>query len=252
MTALTAPESEPRTALAALATGNSVGDLLKLAIEKGASVEQLDKLVSLYERMDKIEAGRQFSVAMARFQAECPSIKKGSTAKITKKDGTPGFAYTYAELDDIARAVNPILAKYGLSYSWDTEVTGGNLTVTCTVRHEAGHSIASKIMLPIENAIAMNPQQKVGAAQTYAERRSLSAALGLTTTNDDVDAQADPTPITHEQALELEDLVAESGADMAKFLHFMVVKTIGEIRSVDFLKATTALDQIRRKKAAKP
>jgi hypothetical protein len=234
------------SALAASEFGaHSMQQLLHFAIERGTPVEQLEKLVDLAERMERRDAAREFAAAMASFQAECPSIKKASRATVTTKGGGT-YSYTYAELDDIAHVVNPILAKYGLSYGWDSTVTEGTLTCVCTVRHLNGHSVASSFTLPIDNPSAMNPQQKVGAALTFAQRRSLSAALGLTTTNDDTDANpVDPTPISDDQVTELEDLIAETKSNRGRFLEFMGVASLAKIPASEYKRAITALNQKR-------
>lgn len=222
-----------------------VTDLLHEAVKHGTPVEQLEKLVALQERMEARQAAREFAAAMAAFQAECPSIKKGSTAQIVTKSGSK-YGYAYAELDDIARTINPILAKHGLSYSWDSKVEKDTLTCVCTVRHAEGHSVTSSFTLPVDNPSAMNPQQKVGAALTFAQRRSLASVLGLTTTDEDTDTEADPEPITADQRTELEDLAHEAKVDLPRFLKFMGVETLAEIRAVDYGKAMNALNQKRR------
>lgn len=220
-------------------------ELLRIAVERGTPVEQLEKLLELHERMEQRAAIKQFSAAMAAFQAECPSIKKSSTAKIVTKGGT-SFGYTYAELDEIARTVNPILAKHGLSYGWDSSIEKSTLTCVCTVRHAAGHSEKSTFTLPTESSSAMSEQQKVGAALTFAKRQSLSSVLGITTTDEDTDtAEADPTKITEDQITLLRDLAIEVKADAGRFLRFLGVSAFSEIRASDYARAVVALEQKR-------
>lgn len=224
---------------------DSITDLLRVAVERGTPVEQLEKLVELHERMEQRAAVKHFSAAMAAFQAECPSIKKSSTAKIVTRGGT-NFGYTYAELDEIARTVNPILAKHGLSYGWDSSIEKSTLTCVCTVRHAAGHSEKSTFTLPTESSSAMSEQQKVGAALTFAKRQSLSSVLGITTTDEDTDAaDADPSRITEDQLTLLQDLAAEVGADVGRFLKFLGVAKLSDIRSADYPRAVAALEQKR-------
>jgi hypothetical protein len=238
----------PPRVLSADFGAQSMQHLLHFAIERGTPVEQLEKLVDLADRMERRQAERDFAVAMAAFQAECPSIKKGSRAKVATKGGG-SYSYTYAELDDIARVVNPILARHGLSYSWDSTVDRDILTCLCTVRHLNGHSVTSRFTLPVENPSAMNPQQKVGAALTFAERRSLSAVLGLTTTNDDTDANpVDPTPINEDQVTELEDLIRETDSNRQRFLDYMGVESMAAIQASDYQRGLKALEQRAKKR----
>lgn len=236
--------AEVRRDHVALEPANSVTELLRIAVERGTPVAELKELVELHDRMSKRQAEQDFFSAMAAFQAECPSIKKASTAKITSKRSGTSFAYTYAELDEIARVINPIMAKHGLSYGWDSDVNGATLVCVCTVRHKAGHSIQSKFTLPVASEGGMSAQQEVGAALTFAQRRSLSSALGLTTTDEDTDAapQKDPTPINDDQIVFITDLIAETKTNLPRFLKFIGADSIAEIRAVDYQVAVTALE----------
>jgi uncharacterized protein YndB with AHSA1/START domain len=244
MTGLQVREHAP----AALATtqdngAGSITALLHLAVEKGTPVAELSKLVDLHERMEARQSTKDFADAMARFQAECPSIKKASTAKIVTNGGAT-FDYTYAELDEIARTVNPILAKHGLSYTWDTSADEKMLTVVCTVRHNNGHSITSSFVLPVESKSAMSAQQKYGAAQTFAQRKSLSAVLGITTTDDDTDGGATTTvKITEDQATELGDLMKETNTQPSRFLKYLKVASLTDLPASDYAHAKTTLER---------
>ena len=244
MTGIAVREERP-AALATVQDGgnSSITALLHLAVEKGTPVDQLSKLVDLHERMEARQAAKDFADAMAHFQAECPSIKKSSSANIVTSGGGQ-FAYTYAELDEIARTINPILAKHGLSYTWDTSADEKMLTVVCTVRHINGHSISSSFILPVESKSAMSAQQKYGAAQTFASRKSLSAALGLTTTDSDTDGKSeDPVTITEDQQTVLSDLLKEAQATPSRFYKYLGVTSLAEIKAVDYEHAKTTLER---------
>lgn len=231
----------------------SVFQLMQQAIEKGTDVAALEKLMDLAERATNREAALEFARAMAAFQAECPPIKKSSTAKIATRGGS-SYSYTYAELDEIARVVNPILRKHGLSYSWNSKVDekGVMLTCTCIVRHVNGHSETAEFTLPIANESAMNNQQKVAAALTFAKRQSLVAALGLVTTDEDTDTitrEIDPTPISDDQLNHLEDLIEETKTDIVRFLKYLDVAALKDLPAGRYQQALTALE--RKKAGAK-
>lgn len=223
--------------------------LIAQAIEKGLGVEQLEKLMALHERMEDRQAARDFADAMARFQLECPPIHRNKTADIASNSGAK-FAYKYAELDEIARTVNPILTKHGLSYTWNMVADATMLTATCILRHANGHSVESIFTLPHATSAGMSPQQKYAAAYTFAQRKSLSAVLGLTTTDDDPDAaQADPTTVTEDQALYLADLCAEVKALPSKFLAYLDVDSFANVLAVDYARAVALLMERKEKKA---
>ena len=233
----------------------SIQDLMHYALERGADVGALEKLVDLHERVTKREAALEFARAMAAFQAACPPIKKDSTAKIATRGGG-SYSYTYAELDSIAGTVNPILRDNGLSYTWNSSVDekGLMLTCDCIVRHINGHSETSRFTLPIANDSAMSAQQKVAAALTFAKRQSLTAALGLVTTDEDTDAvtrEVDTTPITDEQLTTLEELIDDAEIDGPRFLKFLGVTKLAELPRARFVEAKNAIAEKKRRKEGK-
>lgn len=240
---------DPHTA--AISANAPVTHLLQLAVERGTPVEQMEKLVDLYERMEARDAAREFNRALAAFQAECPPIGKNKEAKIATRGGG-SYSYSYAPLDEIVPVVRPILQRHGLSFSWNSKVEGGQLTCTCVLRHENGHSITADFTLPTESQSAMSPQQKVGAALTFAQRKSLESVLGIVTTDKEApENEVDPTPITEDQAVELSDLLQEVGANRAKFLAWLDASDFFAIRAADYNRAKQALEERRTAKQQK-
>lgn len=228
-------------------TQSEIGAILRLAVEKNVSIETIERLVALKERAEERTAAAEFNVAVAAFQSECPPIQKKSQAKITTKSGGE-YGYSYAELDTIAQTIRPLLTKHGLSYSWDSDFDArGMLVCTCTLRHVGGHAQSAKFSLPTDTTSAMSSQQKHAAALTYARRQSLIQVLGLTTTEPDTDGAGDAL-LSDQQRASVEQWLRDSGADLEKFLAYMGVSTVDEIKAHDFTKAISAL---RAKKAAK-
>lgn len=185
--------------------------LFELAVEKGESgVQALERLVALHERMADRDAAREFAGALAAFQEACPPIQKTSTAKVVTKNGGE-YRYQYAELDEIARTVRPILHRHGLSYSWDSKLSedGTRIRVECFLAHANGHKVSASFESPTAALTsAMSKQQEVAAALTFGRRQSLVQVLGLTTTDPDTDAPAEPVAcVTAEQVEILEDLI---------------------------------------------
>lgn len=237
------------------ATQPSIMGMLQVAVEKlggegaPAMVEALTKLVDLHERMEAKRAEMSFNLALAAFQAECPSIPKSSTAKVTTSGGA-GFSYNYAEIDQIAETTRPLLSKHGLAYSWDMTQTGESITCVCTLRHVDGHRVESTFACPTDSRAAMSGAQKSGAALTYAKRQSLIAVLGLTTCDPDTDGAVNGhARITNEQARNIEALLSEVKADVPGFLKYMGAERIVDISTADYRKAITALESKRRRVA---
>lgn len=235
----------------------SVYQLMQQAIEKGTDVATIEKLVDLAERVTKREAALEFNRSLADFQAACPPIGKNRTAEITTKSGGK-YSYQYAPLDEIVRIVKPLLMARGFSYGWDSRVEGEGqnqrLVCTCTLRHVNGHSETSSFTLPTDNPSAMSPQQKYGAALTFAQRYTLVSALGLNTTEEDSDGVAreiDPTPISEDQLDELENLIEDIGVNRVRFLKYLAVEKLGELPAARFAEAKAALLEKRNARGAK-
>ena len=226
---------------------NQVATLLALAVEKGLGVEGLEKLVALQERVMDRQAAGEFAQAMADFQKHCPPIARTSTAKIVTGGGS-NYSYSYAELDEIARTVNPILSELGFSYTWDSTMTDNLLTCVCTLRHASGHKVSSSFTAPLDQTARMNGPQKAKAALTYSQRCSLISVLGLTTCDPDTDA-VEPTlsgTITEAQQADLRALLEEVGAQEERFCKWLGATSVSAIQSRDYSRAIQALEGRRR------
>lgn len=243
-------DGSPNGALAGTEGNVSIQQLLTLAVERGTPPEQLKELFDLHERIAAREAARQFIEALAAFKAELPPIVHSRQVAFTTRTGSK-TNYSYTELDELARHIDPGLARHGFTYSWDQKLEGGQATTVCTLFHEAGHSRSSSFSLPAQNDSAASPQQKIGMADTYAKRRSLISVLGLTTTDTEPTAEIDPTPIAEDQVIQIEDLITETQANVQKFLTFMGVEKVADIPAVRFTEAVNALKTTGAQRKAK-
>jgi len=227
---------------------NTITALLTAAIDKKVPVETLEKLVALHERVADRLAAQEFADAMARFQAECPSIPKSSTAKIVTKSGV-SFSYNYAELDAIATIIRPILHKQGLSYSWDAKTENGVLCCVCTLRHVNGHAVTATFAAPVETSDRMSRSQNAGAALTYARRQALVQVLGLTTTDADTDAAPDTERITEQQVADLLALADEVKVDVKRILKAAHVERIEDVLATQYHPIIRTLEKKRQEPA---
>jgi len=164
--------------------------LLARAIEVGAGIETIERLVSLAKEVRAFQAREAWYTAMAAFQANLPEIKKTLTARI---QGRAQFSYTYAPLDEMLAAVRPVLGAHGLSVSWRTPAPQPDrVSVACRVAHELGHvEDSGEVSTPIDNTSSATPPQRVGSAMTYCRRYSMMNILGIAPEADD-DANGAP------------------------------------------------------------
>lgn len=155
------------------------------AIDKGMSVEAIEKFLAMREKLKAEHAREQFVKAMSAFQADCPVIEK--TKVVLNKDGRTE-RYRYAPLDVIVAQVKKILAKHHLSYTIQTKVEDDLLTATATVTHIDGHSDSSSFSIPVSKSDFMTMPQSFASAQTFAKRYAFCNALGILTGDEDTDA----------------------------------------------------------------
>lgn len=237
------PQEEPQ----ALAPVTPM-DMLNRAVQSGASLEMVTKLMDLQDRYKASQALEAFNEAMASAKAEIPTITKNREVDFTSQKGRTN--YRYEDLGNIAKMVQPILAKHGLSYRYRaTSNVNEPVTVTCIVSHRAGHFEEITLTAGRDESGNKNSIQAVGSTITYLQRMTLKAALGLAVSNDDDGKSANaPDAISLEQVEELVALADEVGADKEAFCRYFKVDGFADITTKNFPRAVAALN---KKRAAK-
>lgn len=220
--------------------------MIERAVEKGADVAMIEKLMELAERHDRNLGRRAFDQAIAAAKAEFPSIRKNRTVDFTTAKGRTH--YRHEDMAEIARTVDPILSKYGLSYRYRTEQDGRVVTVTCILSHKDGYSEETTLSSAADESGNKNHIQAVGSAATYLQRYTLKMALGLAASEDDDGRKADGEQrINADQFITLQGLVDESGSDVPQLLKFLGADSLEELTLSQFGTAVSAL----RKKIAR-
>src|SRR5262245_7775596 len=187
------PQSKEESMPNDVPAGGDLETLLAKAIEHNVSIDVLERLLALRERLAGERARTEFFGALAGFQGECPIIPKRDSATIVTKSGAR-YTYRFAALDDIVRVTAPLLAARGLATRVETAIDAGQLCATCVVHHVGGHSEASTFRVPIATGDRMNPAQQVASASTYAKRYAYCNALGILTGDEDDDARGSAGP----------------------------------------------------------
>jgi len=172
----------------------NIGAIMSQAVMAG-NVEMAEKMLDLYERMEKKQAKKQFDQAMAKFQAECPVIKK--TKVVSDKGGKE--RYRFAPIDSIVDQTGPYIAKNGLSYTVNTHQDGKMFSVIVTKRHIAGYSEDTEFSIPIGSEEYMSEPQKYGARCTFAKRYAFCNAFGILTGDGDTDAVEENKQVRQEE-----------------------------------------------------
>jgi hypothetical protein len=167
--------------------------LIKSAVENGAGIETMERLVALAKDVRAQQASEAWHHAMSEFQRTCPPINKTKTAQIATRTGR-GYSYNYAPLGEIMTTILPVMGPLGLSTSFRVRHEEGKVIASCRVSHELGHHEESgDVAMPVQDTggVGANPAQQVGIASTYAKRYALLAIIGLAP-EDDPDASDRP------------------------------------------------------------
>ena len=218
--------------------------LLSAAVQQGADVDVLAKLVDLQERISDRQSISDYAAAVAEFQDDLPVIEKTTTATITPNSGAR-YSYNYATLDHICNMIRPIMRQHGLMVSWDSSTEGDRLKCICKVTHVGGHSETATFECSTDSHGSMSKQQKAGGALTFAKRHSLIQALGITTSEPDLDG-ASGEAISDVQLVDLCALIQDVGADEKRFRKWAGVENLKDMQADRLAVAVTMLEAKRK------
>lgn len=221
----------------------------RLLADPTVSIERAQQAFAFAREIKAEEARQAFDAAMADAKAEIPPIFKNRTVDFTSAKGRTN--YRHEDLAEIARTVDPILGKHGLSYRFRTTAELGEpVRVTCIVSHRLGYAEENSLPAPRDETGNKNSIQSIGSTITYLQRYTLKAALGLSASQDDdgnaAGAKEEDGLITSAQIDELIALADEVGADKARFCKFYGIDSLADIRQSQFEKARSALNSKRK------
>lgn len=192
-----------------------------------ASVDTIEKMLDMQERIMNRNAEAAFNIALAEMQPKLPAIKPMGTAHQNVK---------YAKFEDIQKAIAPYLAEHGFALSFKTGQNDKSITVTAILRHREGHSDETTITLPADGSGSKNAVQAVGSSTSYGKRYAATALLNLNVAGDDDDGAAGGAGelITNEQLEELQTLIEESESDIVKFCKFFKISSLKDLPLMKF------------------
>jgi hypothetical protein len=162
----------------------------RVVLNPDADLDKLERMLAMKERMEANGARVAFARALSEARAEIPPIVKDATVDFTSNKGRTH--YQHETLAGIAKVIDPILARYGLSYRFRTEQGQGGVRVTCIIAHAEGHAEETTLSGAPDSSGSKNSFQAVGSAVTYLQRYTLKAALGLSAEVDDDGQSAAP------------------------------------------------------------
>jgi len=190
--------------------------MLQAVIDRGVTPENvtaLDKLCGLYERMQSIDAEKQFAAAFVALQSEMPIITASTVIPNRGK---------YEKFEDVMRIIGPLLVKHGFSIRFSNEAKDGRIIETCYLMHSGG--VTKTNQFAVRTGKADTETQADCKAATTAKRNALLNALNIVIQQDCMDSEHDAAieggPITPAQVADLKRRVASTRSNEEKMLKF--------------------------------
>ncbi len=218
--------------------------MLAQAVSSGAPIEVVSQLMGLLKETRAEERKMAFDAALSAAKAEIPPILKNRVVDFTSAKGRTN--YKHEDLGEIAKTVDPILTRHGLSYRFRTEQEGASVKVTCIVAHRDGYAEENSLSAGRDESGNKNTIQAVGSTVTYLQRYTLKASLGLAVSNDDdgrASQWASAAPLVNiEQRDELLALINETKTDVELFCRYYKIEAVPDLPASKFGAAKQALE----------
>lgn len=188
-------EPQPAANLPAVQSAGPAALMLQ-AMQQGASLEQIEKMMDLQERWEKREAEKAFRDDFAGFRGENIIVPK---TKHVDRGG--GGSFDQAEYHVAANLLSPALSRHGFSFRHDqkfghrrvmtegVENDIGWVWVTCHLEHRKGHAERLELEGPPGEMKVNTPTQNMQLTASYLKRQSLLAITGTATGGEDDEAR---------------------------------------------------------------
>jgi hypothetical protein len=176
---------------APIAGADATTHLLQMAVQRGASMDEIRELVQLRreiredeERERQRRAVLAFRQAFANFKAENIVVPKTKLVQQRSKSGGAGPSYMQSEFHVVANLLQPALARHGFGYRFTVTFERGSgdkgpwCKVICKLEHREGHVEELMLEGPPDNSGAKNPLQEMQSSATFLMRHALLAITG--------------------------------------------------------------------------
>ncbi len=159
--------------------------LMMTALSRGASLDQIERMMDLQQQWERHEAEKAYNLALAAFKAENIRITKNKLVDFVTQKGRT--TYMHAELAHVVEAVGPALSRHGFGWSWKPEQSNGAIRVSCILRHRLGHSESVTLEARADESGGKNAIQAIVSTTTYLSRHTLKLITGTAESDDDDD-----------------------------------------------------------------
>lgn len=219
----------------------------RAARDPAVDIEKFERLMTMKERVMAKEAMRAFNAAVSTAKSEIGPIVKNKTVDFTSQKGRTH--YKHEDFAEVARTVDPVLGKVGLSYRFRSSQEGQRVSVTCILFHADGHSEETMLSTSEDHTGNKNAIQAIGSTTTYLQRYTLKLALGLASSEDDDGkaSKAQAETISEDEEMALREYAESVGTNIPAFCQYFKVAKLADLPKSELARANAAL----KKKASK-
>ena len=218
----------------------------RAARDPTVDIEKFKELMAMRERLEDRRAKQAFDNALALAKGEIGPIIKNREVDFTSARGRTH--YRYEDFAAVAAAVDPVLARHGLSYRFRSDQQGPKLRLTCRVSHHDGYGDDTTLEANNDSLGNKNDIQALGSAATYLQRYTLKLALGLAAATD-TDAKTEDPPADIDAVAQVQQLITDTGADLAKFLEWCGAPDIASLTAAQAKRGAAFLEEKKRRAA---
>lgn len=179
------------------ATGSTPSDLIRYAMESGADLDRLERLMDMQVKWEAREAEKAFAAAMAEFSANPPRVFKDKHVDFKTQAGRT--QYDHATIGNACDIIKSALALHGFSHRWVTTQPDNKVRVECIITHRLGHSQSNSLESGPDKSGGKNDIQAIISARTYLERHTLFDATGCAPLDSEDDDGAAGSAATEEK-----------------------------------------------------
>jgi hypothetical protein len=222
--------------------GGILNVIARAAADPSVDVDKLERLLAMQERVLAREAEQAFNAALLAAQDEIRPIYRNKKNSSTNS--------TYADLETVSDAIDPIFRSHGFSSSFGTAdcPMEGHYRVTCRLSHTGGHSRDYQADVPCDNLGAKGSPTKTmthgfGSALSYGRRYLKLLIADVPTTDDDGRSAGNGEPINKEQIATLNGLADAVSADKISFCRYLKVPDLPHLPALRYGEAVNLLTQ---------
>lgn len=221
----------------------------RAAMNPSVDIDKMERLLQMQERVMARQAEMAFHTAMAECQSEMEPVVRNAQNTETRS--------TYAKLDAIAKAIDPIIHRHGFAVTFGTSDSPmeGHYRVTCKVTHREGHSEPYHADVPVDltgpkGTVNKSKTHAFGSTLSYGRRYLKLLAFDIATEDDDGNAAAKPVEtISEDQFNKLRDLLEKTGTPETALLGYYRVGSLNLFPAEKFAGAVKFLEAKLKKGA---